>query len=362
MFRYNYVRDLLERLVRTNNFPLQVELHPSFHCGSFRCVYCYGKQQALCDGLISIKDYSQLLDDLIDCRPFIEISGIASDPLSYPDICSLLQTVIEKGFDFGVHTKGHFLNPTIISMLNDKSGRGKYITIGIDAADASTYNKLHGLPSSSMAFHRIKENVVRLFAEKVKKRSSLKINLAYLLFRSNSSREQIDEFIAAFGAYADMMRFSVPQVPNVADPIDFLDEGGIAQTFDLLKEYEDDSIAVLNFKESEHYEKFRNCWAQRFNATIDKAGNVFPCPQVALKDYLNLSYGNITRLRFWDIWDSEIRKAMLRMPVQQMGCRVCDRKDETINKELDKLMNIDRFILKKVRKPQTLLKTKISKR
>jgi hypothetical protein len=36
---------------------------------------------------------------------------------------------------------------------------------------------------------------------------------------------------------------------------------------------------------------------------------------------------------------------MQEMPVREMKCRVCDRKDECINKELDKLMDIDRFVL-----------------
>jgi radical SAM protein with 4Fe4S-binding SPASM domain len=101
----------------------------------------------------------------------------------------------------------------------------------------------------------------------------------------------------------------------------------------------------LNFKESNHDENLQFCWAQRFNATIDKSGNVFPCPQVALKDYLNLRYGNIKERRFWDIWNSEERKRMLKMSVKDMKCRVCDRKDEAINRELAEILKTARYCL-----------------
>ena len=85
---------------------------------------------------------------------------------------------------------------------------------------------------------------------------------------------------------------------------------------------------------------------------------MFPCPQIALKDYASLSIGNISKDRFWNIWDSEKRKRMLRMLVNDMRCRVCDRKDETINKELDKLMDVNRFILNS-REKGILLKKKL---
>jgi radical SAM protein with 4Fe4S-binding SPASM domain len=345
LFRYNYVGSLIERLVEANGFPLQLELHPGFHCGPFQCVYCYGKQQELCDGLISIDDYSRLLDDLMDHPPFIEISGIKSDPLSYPRFNTLLQMIKEKGFRFGIHTKGYFLSSEVVRLLNTEPNEETFVTIGIDSPSAFTFNALHGLAPRSNAYYIVKKNIIRLYTEKMKKHSALKINLAYLLFNNNSSRKQINDFIKTFGKYADVIRFSIPQVPNVADPLGFLDKKEIAETFALLLEYEDDKVALLDFQESEHDKNFQFCWAQRFNATIDKAGNVFPCPQVALKDYANLGFGNITKDCFWNIWNSEKRKKMIEMQVGDMKCRVCDRKDETINKELNKLIDANRFIL-----------------
>jgi radical SAM protein with 4Fe4S-binding SPASM domain len=285
------------------------------------------------------------LDDLVDNPPFIEISGIGSDPLSYPDFYNLLKLIKRKGFSFGIHTKGSLLSRELIELLDSEHSEESYITIGVDSANADTYNRLHGLLPNSNVYHRVKENIVSLYAEKLRRHSSLKINLAYLLFVNNSSKKDIDEFIQTFGDYADVIRFSIPHVPNVADPIGYLNRTETDRVLGLLGKYANDRITVLNFTESTHDEAFEFCWAQRFNATIDKAGNVFPCPQVALKDYLGLSWGNITEHSFWDIWNSDKRKKMQEMSVRDMKCRVCDRKDECINKELDKLMDVNRFIL-----------------
>ena len=344
-FRYNYVGDLIGRLMRSIDFPLQVELHPGSHCGSLRCSYCYSRQQVLCDGLMTLDHYSQLFDDLEDHPPFIELSGIGSDPLSYPDFSALLKLVRRKGFSFGIHTKGVPLSRKLIELLTSEHSEESYITIGIDSANVDIYNRLHGLVPNSNIYQKVRENIISLYAEKLRRQSSLKINLAYLLFANNSSKRDIDEFVQTFGDHADVIRFSIPQVPNVADPIDYLNHQKIPRVLRLLGKYASDRITVLNFKESTHDETFEFCWAQRFNATIDKAGNVFPCPQVALRDYFGLSWGNITEHSFWDIWNSDKRKKMQKMSVSDMKCRVCDRRDESINKELNQLMDINRFVL-----------------
>jgi len=60
MFKYNYVADLFDRLVKNASFPMQVELHPGPAC-AFNCRYCYGKSQRLNEGLLTIEEYSKSL-------------------------------------------------------------------------------------------------------------------------------------------------------------------------------------------------------------------------------------------------------------------------------------------------------------
>lgn len=176
VFRYNYFGDLVTRLVRSNDFPLQVELHPGSQCGFLRCSYCYSRKQVLCEGLMSIDDYSQLFDELVDNPPFIEISGIGSDPLSYPYFCALLKLIRRRGFSFGIHTKGVLLNRELIELLNSERSEGSYITIGVDSANAGTYNRLHGLAPNSNIYDEVRENIVGLYTEKVRRKSDAWVN------------------------------------------------------------------------------------------------------------------------------------------------------------------------------------------
>ena len=89
---------------------------------------------------------------------------------------------------------------------------------------------------------------------------------------------------------------------------------------------------------TDHNTKFKYCYAQLFQTVIDKAGYVFPCPQVPLFDYKSLAYGNIQEKPLLEILDSAERKALLSQDVDaEMKCRVCDRKDESVNIKLSEI-------------------------
>ncbi|MCW4030153.1 MAG: SPASM domain-containing protein [Candidatus Bathyarchaeota archaeon] len=331
--------------MKNNDVPLQLELHPGSHCGPLDCTFCYGKEQMLCEGTLSIKDYARLLDELLEYPPFIEISGIRSDPLSYSHFAQLIHAIKERKLNFGVHTKAYFLTDEVIQELNATSSEGSYITISVNSATADIYNNLHGLAPSSDTHQKLLQKVKKLHAAKTKNNSKLKINIAYLLMANNSSPEQIEAFVDLFEEHADVLKFSIPQVPNVAQPVNYLTPQKIETIFELLHNWRNGKITMLNFKNCEHDPNFKYCWAQRFNATIDKAGNVFPCPQVALKEYSHLIWGNISQQPFWDIWNSPKRHQMQTMLVDDMKCRVCDRKDENINLNLNGMMDADKYVL-----------------
>jgi radical SAM protein with 4Fe4S-binding SPASM domain len=77
---------------------------------------------------------------------------------------------------------------------------------------------------------------------------------------------------------------------------------------------------------------------QRFQAVIDKSGNVFPCPQVAVTPYRNLCYGNIRERRLSELLVAEERRRLFEMDIDtEMKCRICDRKDESLNVALHNL-------------------------
>lgn len=345
MFKYNYVADLFERLVKNADRPMQIEFHPGPDCGPFHCRYCYGKSQKLNDSLLNIEQYNNVLEQIAGKTNLIDISGINSDPLSYPHIYKLIELIKNKGIYFGLHTKGFLLTKKLSRLLNYGRTSGDFITLSIDSVNPDTYNKLHGVCQIENAFDHVLEQIKFLKSEKDRTNSKLRINVGYLLFQENSSENEIERFIEVFEPLANVLRLSIPQVPNVAKPVGYLPNDEIISNLEMLKKYEKDNIVILKFDYSKHDKSFGTCWSQRFNITIDKAGFVFPCPQVASSAYNHISYGNIKESTIWEIWNSKKRKEMLNMDVdKEMRCRVCDRKDENINIELEKILKSDKYI------------------
>ena len=72
--------------------------------------------------------------------------------------------------------------------------------------------------------------------------------------------------------------------------------------------------------------------------TIDKTGNLYPCPQVAVSPYGHLAYGNLRSGSLTSLLQShERRQSFERDVTRDMRCRICDRKDEAINYRLERL-------------------------
>ncbi len=348
MFDYNYFRDFIAKLMKTSPAPLQLELQPGEGCGGYNCGFCYGYNQRLTSGKdLSLKDYYALLDDLKGRVGLITMAGIKSDPLNNKNTYQIIKRLKENGLRLGIHTKGFLLNKHLADLLNTNTAYGDFITISVDASDSAVYNSLHGLPKGGRFFGRVIENVKYLYARKKKARSGLNVNVSYLLFKQNSSMEQMERFVRIFGEACDTIRFSPPQLPNKVDsrPDYYLDSlTQVRKTVNhLRRKYHDKKIVFLDIEDSSHTTDFKYCYMQRFLAVIDSRGWVYPCPQITTEKFKPIAYGNIRNKGFWEIWDSKRRKRTLDMEVERLGCRICDRKDEALNMEFGRIFKNERI-------------------
>ena len=348
MFNYNYHEDLIKKLIIGNSAPIQVELQPGTGCGGYKCKFCYGQKQELIHGEeLTLQDYYRLLDDLKGKTKFITMAGINTDPLVHKNIYDIIKRVKENGFRLGIHTKGLLLNSHIANLLTTDTDYGDFITFSIDSSDESVYNKLHVLPEKGSFFETIKKNIAYLYKRKKSTKSNLHVNVSYLLFKDNSSKEQLEKFIQIFDEISDRIRFTIPQVPNKDEKkpdyyLNSSDEEDVRKIIKELKEKysnKNEKIIFLDFKNHEHKTDFKYCYAQRFQAVIDHCGYVFPCPQVTTRKYQQITYGSIKNKSFWEVWDSDNKKRIFDMEVGKMACRICDRKDEALNIEFSKMFN-----------------------
>jgi radical SAM protein with 4Fe4S-binding SPASM domain len=191
-------------------------------------------------------------------------------------------------------------------------------------------------------FDQVRSNLRRLHRMKEQARSALSIRASFLLFEENSSLESIAGAVEELAPYCDCIRFSVPQDRNDGGRV-----GNVPmKPRELLAHLEErfaghPKVRVLTSTAAPKRDTtFRLCRAQRFQAVIDRCGNVFPCPQVALAEYQWLNYGNIRGSSIREILLSERRRTLFQRDVtSEMKCRICDRKDEAINVTLDRLFD-----------------------
>ena len=344
MFNYNYFDDFIKKLIICNAAPIQVELQPGVGCGGYNCKFCYGYGQELAKGNeLTKEDYFRLLDDIKKTVKFITLAGIKSDPLNNPHAYDIIQRIKENGFRLGIHTKGYLLNQNISNLLNANTSFGDFITFSIDASDSVAYNELHGLPPRANYFDKVHKNIKSLYERKKFTKSDLNVNVSYLFFKKNSSKGQIEKFVERFGDISDAIRFSMPQIPNKAGkkPNYYLSSSKEMQktVASLQKKVPHKKIFFLDFADDAHETDFKYCYAQRFLAVIDHCGYVYPCPQITTMQFNQITYGNIKNKGFWEIWNSDNRMKIIETEVDKLACRICDRKDETLNIKLNELFN-----------------------
>ena len=350
MDAFDYGDHFWDKLLRAYDprRPLQVEFQPGVNCDLYRCPYCYGHGQTPMAGpLITPDDVSRVLDDLEGMDPFIEMSGITTEPLTHPDVAAIIGVIRERNFRLGIHTKGYRLDEKVAEALTQGTSEC-FVSVSVDAANNAQYMELHDIPASSRDAYRnttgeeyfniVKENMQHLYRLKNKVNSPLNLRATLLLFNENLDEQNLREAIEEFSGFTDLVRLSVAQVRNDGEQLVNFPQESNKLLNNLAERLSDlPNVRVLtDTANASRDTKFRRCHAQQFQAVIDKGGNVFPCPQVTLVEYEWLHYGNIKTSSLKEILGSKKRFDMFDWDVtQDMKCRICDRKDEGINVKLD---------------------------
>ena len=309
---------------------VQVELHPGVHCDVFHCPFCFAKDHILSQDLLPLAEYDTLFSELKGQLEFVELSGIATDPLTYPEFEGLIRCILGHKLSFGIHTKGLRLTGSLAREIV-RGDSASFITLSLHAPDAPTFNRVHQMTHDHTAFSRILENLRNFRKLRDQAGSAVRINLSYLLFRGNSQREVLSKFVEQFSELADCIRFSIPQVTHNGQQMDYLSHDEIPGALANARTLQSGRVIVLDYDDSMHKGGFTNCHAKRFGITVDKSGNVYPCPHVALPRFARIRYGDLRTQSITEILHSRQKKAIEQMPVQQMDCEVCSRRDESIN-------------------------------
>ena len=342
MTSFDYKPHFFWRLLMAHNPAqiMQLELHPGPHCDLYFCTYCFGHGQRPNRGhLLSVFEYEQIAKTLGELRPTIIISGVATEPLTHPDPSGIISAFRRRAYPLGLYTKGHRMDEAVRDALVDGTGEC-FVTVSIDAADAEEYDHVHNIATSAGKvskrphFDTVLENLSALARLKKRHKTDLKLRASFLVFRSLARSGRLANAIRQVEDHVDIIRIAIAQDRNDGTRSQFLPGNRQALLERLSSEFATHpKVVVLRDTYQPHRsDRFNRCVAQRIQATIDKSGNVFPCPQVALAPYKHLIMGSVRETPLPGILISQRRLSMFDCDVDsELRCRICDRKDEAIN-------------------------------
>jgi radical SAM protein with 4Fe4S-binding SPASM domain len=349
---FDYSDHFFYRLARANDIgrPIQIELHPGVNCDLYRCPHCYGHGQSPMPGdLISPEEIGDALDDVAAFSPAIIVSGITTEPLTHPRSGDLIRQVRRRKLSLGLYTKGRRLEGDVADALLEGSAEC-FLTVSLDDVVRADYNRRHSLKLSSREsafglsgseyFDRVLDNLRKFKLMRDARQANVEIRISLLLFADNSDALHVTKSVAAIVDLADMVRIAFPQNRNDGFAPGTLPPNSRAVLDGLSEQFAQDSrVKILrNCFAPERNREFRVCRVQQFQAVIDRSGNLFPCPQVAVSPFRHLCYGNIRERRFSDLLAGQERRRVFAMNVDgEMKCRICDRKDEAVNVALHEL-------------------------
>lgn len=349
---FNYSDYFFYHLVRSSDLarPVQIELHPGINCDLYTCPHCYGHGQSPMAGqVLAPEEIGAALDDVAAYKPTIIVSGVTTEPLTHPRSGDVIREVRRRGLLMGLYTKGRRLEGDVVDALLEDSTKC-FLTVSLDDVTRADYNRRHfvtisrrergsGLAGSDY-YDRVLANLRAFKAARDARNAAVEIRIALLLFADNCDQANVVDSVRAIADMADLVRIAIPQDRNDGVAPGELPSNGRATLESLSEVFAGDAkVRVLrDCFEPKRNREFKRCRVQRFQAVIDKSGNVFPCPQVAVNPYRHLCYGNIRERRLSELLLGEQRRGMFEMDVDtEMKCRICDRKDESINVALHSL-------------------------
>lgn len=350
---FAYARHFLHQLVDAHppSAPLQIELHSGVHCDLYRCPHCYGFGQASGNRrTIGAQDFLDALDSLPECSPVVILSGITTDPMTHPEAVALIRGIRARGLPLGLYTKGVRLDQEVRrALIEPAGGAPTWVTLSLDAADSPSYLRRHNIPATardgfsdsqgSDYFELVCANLTALRHERDEIGSATELRAAFLLFDEGDLQEEVRAAIVRFAPLADLLRFALPQYRNDGAPPGNLPSDPQRALAALVREHGNAQVRILlDTASPTRDESFTLCRTQRFQVTIDRSGNVYPCPQVAVQPYKHLIVGNILETPLHTILEGELRRRLFDLDIDSgMRCRICDRKDEALNRELHDL-------------------------
>ena len=220
-FKTDYVKNsnsFKNNILNTKIIPHQVEFQAPPRGKKIcwlECPYCYGLSAEDTGERFKKERGVEILNQILDGGvKKIIFAGYATDPLNCSYIEDLLALTILKKAIFGFNTKALKISDKFFEILeSNKIIDGSYVSLSVDAGSNETYNKIHGVKSSTKIYDRVLNNTKKL--GQIKIHNYFDLSAAYLVNINSASQYDYEKFINDFiSAGCNLLRFSFPQPPK----------------------------------------------------------------------------------------------------------------------------------------------------
>ncbi len=287
--------------------PVTIDCALTTQC-SYRCVYCYGKMQAI--NKFPSLDRQVIMDFLDDAAEIgVKAVSFVSDGESTcnPHLREAIIRGKNNGLDMALGTNGFMLRdedlPEILPCLT-------YLRFNISAGERDEYAYIHGC--SVLAYDKVIETIKKAVRIKQDKGLPVTIGLQMVLmpdFRGGG-REQVIP-LTKLGKELGVDYLVIKHCSDDENHTLGIDYDKYEQLADLLKEAE--SFSTESYQVTAKWSKimshgnkcYKQCYGAPFILQLSGSGLVAPCGMFFNERYKKYHIGNIKEKRFKDIWKSE---------------------------------------------------------
>lgn len=283
--------------------PITIDCALTTKC-TYRCVYCYGKMQA-------INKYPNLEKEVVfnflkDAAEIgVKAVSFVSDGESTCNPCYAAAIVYGKqqGLDMALGTNGFLLTEnnleTILPALT-------YLRFNISAGEKERYCEIHGVPEN--CYEKVIENIKRAVA--IKQRDNLSVTIGMQMVLMPEFQDQIIP-LTLLGKELGVDYLVIKHCSDDENHSLGVDYKKYDKMIDIMKEAE--TYSTDNYQVSVKWSKIMNhgtkcykqCYGAPFILQLSGSGLVAPCGMLFNEKYEKFHIGNIKETRFKDLFYSE---------------------------------------------------------
>ena len=302
----------------------KIEIHPSGTCNQ-NCKICYGRFLAPEKRAnLSSKDIKSLFFDIRknmpDENPLIILSGLYSEPLTNPEIKEILRYVGKYKFRYGLYTNGLLIDDEIIQILLKNSLNTQ------DNCSFISFNVTSSLLSGD--FEKLIQRMKRLSDKrKIEPNYRLQINAPILILKPNYKyiKSIIKKLVAAG---VDIVRLSIPWPQHIYNGKLTVKKtilnNDYKKTVELIEKLHENFPDKIKIRYDQSRKSFDNCYVMAMTSAISPEGDIYPCPETCSPFFSHLSYGNIKKNKFSEVWQGLKHQEIFKsLNPPKNGCVCC---------------------------------------